>query len=138
VPVLDDLISELSTENLPKMFCVKKGGRREGLRGAEICCMHKGFAAERSHLYGDESHAFVPTADHWLGKAGKDYLSWLMFEMKMAMIFRFEINFWYDLRSPHLKVTDTGQGSFMIPMPQCLYTIRRLGRAHCSSMTKEK
>ena len=30
----------------------------------------------------------VTTADHWLGKAGKRYLTWLMSEMKMAMIFQ--------------------------------------------------
>ena len=41
----------------------------------------------------------VTTADHWLGNAGKKYLTWLMSEMKMAMIFQFEINFWYDLKN---------------------------------------
>jgi hypothetical protein len=65
----------------------------------------------------------VTTADHWLGNAGKKYLTWLMSEMKMAMIFQFEINFWYDLKSRDFQVKDAGEGKFMITMPQCLYNI---------------
>jgi hypothetical protein len=65
----------------------------------------------------------VTTADHWLGKAGKKYLTWLMSEMKMAMIFQFEINFWYDLRSPEFKIQETAEDRFVITMPQCLYAI---------------
>ena len=65
----------------------------------------------------------VTTADHWLGKVGKKYLTWLMSNMKMAMVFQFEINFWYDLKSLDFRVTDAGQGWFMIKMPKCLYNI---------------
>ena len=65
----------------------------------------------------------VTTADHWLGNVGKKYLTWLMSEMKMAMIFQFEINFWYDLRSKDFRVKDEGEGKFIIAMPQCLYNI---------------
>jgi len=65
----------------------------------------------------------VTTAENWLGKVGKKYLTWLMSNMKMAMVFQFEINFWYDLRSTDFKVMDAGQDRFMIKMPQCLYNI---------------
>ena len=65
----------------------------------------------------------VTTADNWLGKVGKNYLTWLMSNMKMAMVFQFEINFWYDLKSPDFRVKDSGQGCFMITMPECLYNI---------------
>jgi hypothetical protein len=65
----------------------------------------------------------VTTAENWLGKVGKKYLTWLMSNMKMAMVFQFEINFWYDLKSRDFKVTDTGQDRFMITMPKCLYNI---------------
>jgi hypothetical protein len=65
----------------------------------------------------------VTTAENWLGKVGKKYLTWLMSNMKMAMVFQFEINFWYDLKSPDFKVTDAAQHRFMITMPQCLYNI---------------
>jgi hypothetical protein len=43
--------------------------------------------------------------------------------MKMAMVFQFEINFWYDLKSRDFRVTDAGQDRFMITMPRCLYNI---------------
>ena len=65
----------------------------------------------------------VTTAENWLGKVGKKYLTWLMSNMKMAMVFQFEISFWYDLKSRDFKVTDAGQDSFMITMPKCLYNI---------------
>jgi len=65
----------------------------------------------------------VTAADHWLGQVGKKYLTWLISKMKMAMIFQFEINFWYDLKSSDFRVTDAGDGSCVITMPQCLYNI---------------
>ena len=65
----------------------------------------------------------VTTADHWLGNLGKKYLTWLMSEMKMAMIFQFEINFWYDLKSEDFKVSESDEGKYVITMPQCLYNI---------------
>jgi uncharacterized protein DUF4230 len=65
----------------------------------------------------------VTTADNWLGKVGKKYLTWLISNMKMAMVFQFEINFWYDLKSPDFGVTEAGPGRFMITMPECMYNI---------------
>lgn len=65
----------------------------------------------------------VTTAENWLGKVGKKYLTWLMSNMKMAMVFQFEINFWYDLRSPDFIVTQAGDGRFYVTMPECLYNI---------------
>ncbi len=65
----------------------------------------------------------VTTAENWLGKAGKKYLTWLMSNMKMAMVFQFEINFWYDLRSPDFVVTQAGADNFFVTMPECLYNI---------------
>jgi uncharacterized protein YneF (UPF0154 family) len=46
----------------------------------------------------------VTAAHHWLGGTGKKYLTWLISNMKMAMIFQFEIDFWYDLKSPDCMV----------------------------------
>ena len=65
----------------------------------------------------------VTTAENWLGKAGKKYLTWLMSNMKMAMVFQFEINFWYNLKSPDFVVTQAGTGKFFVTMPECLYNI---------------
>lgn len=65
----------------------------------------------------------VTAAAHWLGEWGKKYLTWLISNKKMAMVFAFEINFWYDLRVSEFKVTHTGEGRFIIKMPRCLYDI---------------
>lgn len=70
----------------------------------------------------------VTAAKHWFGDAGKRYLTWLVSNKKMAIVFEFEINFWYELKSPDFTVTDAGEGKFDIKMPQCLYdiSIRRI------------
>ena len=70
----------------------------------------------------------VTAAKHWYGDAGKRYLTWLVSNKKMAIVFEFEINFWYELKSPDFTVTDAGEGKFDIKMPQCLYdiSIRRI------------
>jgi len=70
----------------------------------------------------------VTAARHWFGDAGKRYLTWLVSNKKMAMVFEFEINFRYDLKNPDFAVTDAGEGKFTIKMPQCLYdiSIRRI------------
>jgi hypothetical protein len=70
----------------------------------------------------------VTAAKHWFGDVGKRYLTWLVSNKKMAIVFEFEINFRYDLKSPDFTVTDTGESTFSIKMPQCLYdiSIRRI------------
>lgn len=65
----------------------------------------------------------VTTAENWLGKIGKRYLTWLMSNMKMAMVFQFEISFWYDLKSPDFDVSRDASGAVTIRMPPCLYNI---------------
>ena len=65
----------------------------------------------------------VTAAKNWFGDVGKRYLTWLVSNKKMAMVFEFEINFRYDLKSPDFTVTDAGEGKFNIKMPQCLYDI---------------
>ena len=62
----------------------------------------------------------VTAAKHWFGDVGKRYLTWLVSNKKMAIVFEFEINFWYELKSPDFIVTDAGEGKFNIKMPQIL------------------
>ncbi|MDD3641948.1 MAG: DUF4230 domain-containing protein [Candidatus Krumholzibacteria bacterium] len=63
----------------------------------------------------------VTAADHWLGEFGKRYLTWLLSNKKMAMIFEFEIDFRYDLRSPDFVIERAGGGSYRLRMPDCFY-----------------
>jgi hypothetical protein len=65
----------------------------------------------------------VTAAEHWFGEWGKRYLTWLISNKKMAMVFAFEINFWYDLRSGEFNIAPAGDGRFAIKMPRCLYDI---------------
>jgi len=65
----------------------------------------------------------VTAAEHWFGEWGKKYLTWLISNKKMAMVFAFEINFWYDLRSGEFSITNAGQDRFVVKMPRCLYDI---------------
>jgi hypothetical protein len=63
----------------------------------------------------------VTAADHWFGEWGSKYLSWLASEKKMAMIFEFEINFRYNLRSSDFVIEPKGQDQYRLKMPKCFY-----------------
>jgi hypothetical protein len=63
----------------------------------------------------------VTAADHWFGKWGKKYLQWLASTKKMAIIFEFEINFRYNLRSSDFVIQDQGAGGYRLKMPKCFY-----------------
>ena len=61
----------------------------------------------------------VTEIDHSWGDIGKKYLSWILSGKKMAMIFMFEIDFRYDLRSPEFQIVEVEDG-FILRMPPCL------------------
>lgn len=65
----------------------------------------------------------VTAADHWLGEVGKKYFRWLVSSKKMAMIFEFDIDFRYDLRSQEFLIQDQGHGCYNLVMPKCFYEI---------------
>lgn len=69
------------------------------------------------------SKEIVTKTDHALGGFGKEYLRWLIGEKKLSMIFEFEINFIYDLRSPRLEIAKSGDGEYLIKMPPCKYKL---------------
>lgn len=64
----------------------------------------------------------VTEVDHTWGDIGKKYLSWILSGKKMAMIFMFEIDFRYDLRSADFKIIES-DGGFVFRMPPCLREI---------------
>jgi hypothetical protein len=65
----------------------------------------------------------VTETDHSWGTFGKKYLSWVLSQKKMAMIFEFEIDFRYDLRRPEFQVTETGAASYKLTLPPCFYEV---------------
>lgn len=67
------------------------------------------------------SKEIITKTDHALGGFGKEYLRWLIGQKKLSMIFEFEINFIYDLRSPRLNIQEQEDGKYIISMPPCRY-----------------
>ena len=65
----------------------------------------------------------VTTAEHWFGEWGKKYFQWLASTRKMAMIFEFEIDFRYNLRSSGFVVESLGLHKYRLKMPKCFYQI---------------
>jgi hypothetical protein len=62
----------------------------------------------------------VTEIDHAWGEIGRKYLSWIFSVKKMAMIFEFEIDFRYDLRSADFQIIES-EGAYTLRMPPCLH-----------------
>lgn len=65
----------------------------------------------------------VTQADHWFGEWGKKYFQWLASTKKMAMIFEFDIDFRYNLRSSDFVIHAEGESNYRLKMPRCFYEI---------------
>jgi hypothetical protein len=65
----------------------------------------------------------VTETDHSWGGFGKKYLSWVLSSKKMAMIFEFDIDFRYDLRSSECRIDPSGPGAYTLKMPPCFYRV---------------
>jgi hypothetical protein len=65
----------------------------------------------------------VTEIDHTWGDFGRKYLNWLISEKKMAMIFEFEIDFRYDLKSADFSINRGEDGVYLINMPSCIYEL---------------
>jgi hypothetical protein len=65
----------------------------------------------------------VTETDHSWGSFGKKYLSWVLSQKKMAMIFEFEIDFRYDLRRSDFAIADRGAGAYELTLPPCQYEV---------------
>jgi hypothetical protein len=65
----------------------------------------------------------VTAKDHAFGTSGTKYFEWLLGSKKMAMIFEFDIEFSYDLKSPLFRISQPGDGSCSFSMPPCQYDL---------------
>jgi hypothetical protein len=74
-------------------------------------------------VYKVMTKEIVTETDHSWGEFGSRYLSWVLSGKKMAMIFEFEIDFRYNLQSPHFKIREAGEGTYAIDMPLCDYEV---------------
>lgn len=84
----------------------------EGLRAVGDLSVFKVYTKE-----------IVTELDHSWGEFGKKYLDWVYSSKKMAMIFEFEIDFRYDLRTRDFEIIDAGGGTYILRMPPCFHEL---------------
>ncbi len=63
----------------------------------------------------------VTETDHSWGSFGKKYLGWVLSNKKMAMIFEFEIDFRYDLRSSEFSIDELPEDRYVFTLPPCIH-----------------
>ncbi len=66
----------------------------------------------------------VTATDHDWGEIGSRYLRFIMTEKRMAMVFAFEIDCRYDLRSADFRVERDAAGAVTVRMPSCTCAVR--------------
>ena len=75
-------------------------------------------------VYKVKAKEIVTTAEHWLGDTGQRYFRWLISSKKMAMIFEFDIEFKFNLKSRDFAIHNLGNGRYELSMPPCYYDIK--------------
>jgi len=100
--------------------------RRRGGKPGEIV-VHSSLERIRDigHLSAFKVYTkeIVTETKHDWGDVGSRYFAWILSTKKMAMVFEFEIDFRYDLRSPDLSIKPVGPGVFLVKMPPCLHEV---------------
>ena len=74
-------------------------------------------------VYKVMTKEIVTETDHSWGEIGSRYLSWVLSNKKMAMIFEFVIDFRYNLQSPLFEIAETGDSAYTVNMPPCDYEV---------------
>lgn len=75
------------------------------------------------NVYKVVTKEIVTASDHLFGNFGSKYLKWLISEKKLAMIFTFDIDFSYNLKSSRFSVKQIEEGSYRFTMPECRYSL---------------
>lgn len=74
-------------------------------------------------VYKVMTKEIVTETDHSWGEIGARYLSWVLSNKKMAMIFEFVIDFRYNLQSPKFEISEKNASCYIISMPPCDYEV---------------
>lgn len=75
------------------------------------------FKAVTKEIVTARDHAFGPSGERWFG--------WLLSSKKMAVIFEFDLDFSYDLRSPLFRIDPLpAPSSYRFSMPPCRHETR--------------
>jgi hypothetical protein len=97
----------------------KRGGRKLTLHSSVEYMKSIGHLS----VFKAYTKEIVTEIDHTWGDFGRKYLNWLISEKKMAMIFEFEIDFRYDLKSADFSINRGEGGVYLINMPSCIYEL---------------
>ena len=74
-------------------------------------------------VYKVMTKEIVTETDHSWGEIGSRYLSWVLSNKKMAMIFEFAIDSRYNLQSSLFEIVETGESAYAVTMPPCDYEV---------------
>jgi hypothetical protein len=75
------------------------------------------FKAVTKEIITARDHAFGPSGERWFG--------WLLSSKKMAVIFEFDLDFTYDLRSPQFRIEPLpAPSAYRFHMPPCRHETR--------------
>jgi hypothetical protein len=88
----------------------------EGLRAVGELSVFKAITKE-----------IVTETDYSFGEFGRKYLRWAFSQKKLAMIFEFQIDFRYDLRSPQFQIDTSGEHTrIQLPPVKAEISVRSL------------
>lgn len=108
---------------LTGLFRLWRSKRRGGSGGRETI-IHNSIQQLRAigelSVFKVLTKEIVTEVDHTWGEIGRKYLSWVLSGKKMAMIFEFEIDFRYNLRSPDFMIREEN-GTYILRMPACIH-----------------
>ncbi len=110
--VIAAIILVRAWRNKPASSQVHIHGNIEEMRAIGELSVYKVFTKE-----------IVTETDHSWGEFGSKYLSWVLSKKKMAMIFEFEIEFRYNLRSNAFSIANRGPNRFHVTLPPCQHNI---------------
>ncbi len=100
---------------------------RDSSNGLEVVDVHSSITNLESlgtlNVYKVMTKEIVTASDHLFGSFGEKYFSWLISKKKLAMIFTFDIEFSYDLKSEKFKIEAVTDQHYKFYMPECNYSL---------------
>lgn len=99
----------------------KSSGEPKGRRTSIQSSIQQLKAIGQLSVFKVLTKEIVTEVDHCWGEIGKKYFSWILSKKKMAIIFEFEIDFRYDLRSADFQIEEEPDGGYLLRMPSCVH-----------------
>lgn len=75
------------------------------------------------NVYKVVTKEIVTASNHIFGNLGEKYFSWLITKKKLAMVFTFDIEFSYNLKSSQFRIETVDEGRYRFHMPECRYAL---------------